>query len=181
MSTILTERMERKIVRVPFSGCWIWMGASGERYGLMWAGRKRAMAHRAVLTTKGIEIPPGMEVMHSCDVGFCVNPDHLSVGTHQDNMTDMVRKGRARAPVGDDHWTRSDPDRARAIARLNIVRSHASGFHNGNAKVTPTVIEQVRKAHCAAPALSMQELGKPHGIGRETARKIVKGIAPWTL
>ena len=39
-------------------------------------------------------IPPGMNVLHKCDVGLCVNPYHLFLGTHADNVADRHRKSR---------------------------------------------------------------------------------------
>lgn len=150
-------------------------------YGELYFDGKVRRAHRVVLQLSGVDVPAERVVMHACDVPGCVNPDHMEVGTHRENMRDMVRKGRARSPVGDAHWTRSDRERARAIGRKNIVATHASGFDNTNAKVTPLVIEQVREANRANPGRSMKALGQPFGIGRETTRKIVKGIAPWKL
>ena len=155
------------------------MGASG-RYGYTHVDGKVSRAHRAIFQMSGKSIPPGMELMHSCDVGLCVNPDHLSVGTHQDNMDDMVRKGRARAPTGNNHWTRGDIDRARTIGRRNIVNSHGSGEKNNNAKVNIEIVRSIRAANSANPTQSMVDLGKAFGIGREPARKIVKGIV-WKL
>lgn len=172
----LPPRIEAKIVRIPFCGCWIWSG-SGERYGTTWFDGKRILAHHLLFRLAGRSIPEGMEVMHSCDTGLCVNPDHLSVGTHADNMADMVRKGRARAPSGERHWTRSDVDRARMIARTNIKRSHHSGALNSNAKVTMEVAARIRAAYAANPSASMSQLGLSFGLGREQTRKIVKGIA----
>lgn len=172
----LPPHIEAKIVRVPFCGCWIWTG-SGDRYGVAWYEGRRIRAHHLLFRLAGNTIPAGMEVMHACDIGLCVNPAHLSVGTHADNMADMVRKGRSRAPSGERHWSRSDPERARLVARTNIKRSHYSGERNSNAKVTAEVSARIRAAYAANPSASMTQLGRSFGLGREQTRKIVKGIA----
>ncbi|NYT54491.1 HNH endonuclease [Eoetvoesia caeni] len=151
--------------------------ASGNRYGHLYLNGRIVRAHRALYEMAGHSIPPGMELLHSCDIGLCVNPDHLSIGTHQENMTDMVRKGRAKAPAGSDHWTRHDPERARTIARQNIVKLHGSGEMNNNAKITMDIAASIREAHAANPRQTMTALGKTFGLGREQTRKIIKEIA----
>jgi len=74
-------------------GCWEWSGglySSG--YGQFRGSETRA--HRmAFVLTKG-KIPKGQIVCHSCDNKKCVNPDHLFLGTTQDNIDDKVSKGR---------------------------------------------------------------------------------------
>lgn len=96
------ERFQTKY-EIKESGCWEWIGSRSTRYGGFHlpsypSGRVKRMvlAHKASLyLLKGIVPNEGESVLHSCDNGFCVNPDHLSVGTQQDNMLDMSRKGRA--------------------------------------------------------------------------------------
>lgn len=76
--------------------CWLWMaGTSPAGYGRLGQGGQGSMlAHRyAYELTRG-PIPKGLFVLHSCDTPPCVRPDHLFLGTHQDNMDDMNRKGR---------------------------------------------------------------------------------------
>lgn len=76
--------------------CWIWTGAKeGGRYGSLKVNGKNTKAHRYSWEIHNGKIPEGNVVMHSCDNPKCVNPDHLSVGTTKDNVTDRVQKGRS--------------------------------------------------------------------------------------
>lgn len=85
----------------PNSGCWLWIGGgTGEcGYGLL-NNRIFKQAHRASYAIFKGEIPEGMCVCHKCDTPACINPDHLFIGTHLDNMRDMFRKGRRPKPKG---------------------------------------------------------------------------------
>lgn len=76
-------------------GCWLWTGHVANRYGVTWFNMKNKRAHRASWElANNCEIPQGMSVLHKCDNPLCVNPDHLSLGSHIQNMQDMVSKSR---------------------------------------------------------------------------------------
>lgn len=84
--------------------CWLWASnIHWNGYGLIAlsrAGRRKqlwARAHRVAWELTSGPIPDGQNVCHRCDVTACVNPSHLFLGTHQDNITDSVRKGRYTA------------------------------------------------------------------------------------
>ena len=85
----------------PNSGCWLWTGPdAGYGYGRVGADGGAMRAHRASWLLYRGDIPAGKIVCHKCDVRCCVNPDHLFLGSHDDNMRDMVRKGRTHKWAG---------------------------------------------------------------------------------
>ena len=79
------------------SGCIEWTGyTSSSGYPEFKIGKVNHSAHRVSYEYFHGPIPSGLMVRHTCDNKRCVNPAHLIVGTHQDNMDDMRERGRAR-------------------------------------------------------------------------------------
>jgi hypothetical protein len=84
--------------------CLIWKSTLDRNgYGRFTWDHRQRFAHRlAWLFSRG-PIPNGMHVLHTCDNPPCVEPLHLFLGTQQDNMRDMLAKGRNFRPVGESH------------------------------------------------------------------------------
>jgi len=97
-------------------GCWEWTGALNRSgYGVFWSDNKAQLAHRFSYSLVNPTPPKGMEVRHKCDNKLCVNPQHLIVGTKQQNLQDRNRRKRT-----------------------------ASGVRNGRSKLTPAKVAQIR-------------------------------------
>lgn len=79
--------------------CWLWKGECNDGYGRFYAHGGKVRAHRfAWQMIHGRLAPKDMMVCHRCDVRPCVRPDHLYLGTHADNMFDLIVKfARIRA------------------------------------------------------------------------------------
>lgn len=106
----LLERFNAKVVRGP--DCWLWAGCKHKfGYGKLLGPSKRVdFAHRISWMLFRGPINDGLYVLHKCDNPPCVNPDHLFLGTHDDNSKDMVAKGRSgrgrsRRLSTDDVWS----------------------------------------------------------------------------
>lgn len=103
-----TKQRMLSTCKVNENGCWIWKGYLCEPkklYGLtsiaLEGPRKKILAHRAAhILWKG-DIPEGLQVLHNCDVPLCCNPEHLHLGTSQDNMDEMQQRGRKRPAKGE--------------------------------------------------------------------------------
>lgn len=101
------ERVLPRVVRLPWSGCWIFTGAVNESgYGIVGKGHRGAgndRAHRVTYQHFIGPIPDGLFVCHHCDVPACCNPDHLFLGTYLDNAVDCWSKGRGSKPPRNPH------------------------------------------------------------------------------
>jgi hypothetical protein len=101
------ERFHQKY-EIDESGCWLWTGGTrpnskGMLYPRHWTDNHESIgAHRFSFELLRGAIPKGMYVCHKCDTPLCVNPDHLFIGTHHDNMRDMVEKKRSYMGRGEN-------------------------------------------------------------------------------
>ena len=115
------------------SGCWIWVSSTDKKgYGLfqlpLGSGRYRLMhAHRVAWALANGPIPLGKHICHACDHPSCVRPDHLFMGTHRDNMQDMMAKERQRC------GERINTAKLTATAVLDIRRHSADAGIPGTA------------------------------------------------
>jgi HNH endonuclease len=98
LSRSLRERFASFIGKPTETGCILWQGAKrNEGYGYILDNgevRRALSAHRVAWELANGPIPDGLLVCHKCDVPLCVAIEHLFLGTHQDNSTDAVKKGR---------------------------------------------------------------------------------------
>lgn len=89
----LEERFWEKVQKG--SECWQWAASKNTGgYGKICISGKLVQAHRVAWELSRGNIPQGQCVLHRCDVRSCVNPEHLFLGTHEDNMKDRDKKNR---------------------------------------------------------------------------------------
>lgn len=134
----LVERFWSHVDQSPGQGpdgdCWEWMkGRVEQGYGRLSVGRGEVRAHRFAYEIAFGPLPAGMMVCHHCDHPPCCNPAHLFAGTQDDNMADMVAKGRSLQGER-HHKAKLRDDDVRAILaddRMQIEIAAAYGVTQG--------------------------------------------------
>lgn len=87
------------------SPCWIWKGGlDGSGYPRIRCQGKRYRAHRLSLAAFRNQQLGQLLACHHCDTPTCVNPEHLFLGTTQDNVNDKIEKNRINPAKGNNHW-----------------------------------------------------------------------------
>lgn len=133
------------------TGCWHWTGATkGNGYGSFGVSRgswrRVVYAHRWAYEYFIGPIPEGLFVCHRCDVRSCVNPEHLFLGTHADNMADMAAKGRS-----------------------------LRGKRHNMARLSDADVLEIRHLW-AVGGTTQVELGKQFGVDKRDISAIVRGL-----
>jgi hypothetical protein len=128
----LVERTKKKE-----GGCWEWTGCRNRcGYGLIGhvvKGKKKVLlAHRVAFAFYVGEIPEKMCVCHTCDNPSCVNPEHLWLGTHAENMRDKSLKGRLGGLKGEKH-PRAKLSRE-LVKEIRFLYATGEFSHNGLAE-----------------------------------------------
>jgi len=118
------KRFFAKVNKDGPNGCWEWIGYKDkEGYGQVSLKRLEQYAlkaHRVSYMQHKGKIADDLLICHKCDNPSCVNPDHLFLGTHQDNVDDKVKKNRQY-----------------------LNRADGKGVNNPNAKLTKSQVKEI--------------------------------------
>lgn len=149
----LAERLEFYSIPEPNSGCRLWLAyTSGRGWArLYWKGRLQSAAKLSWENANG-PMPRGMETRHKCDNPICIDERHLEPGTHQDNMDDMVKRGRSNKGTKNPHAKLSKEQALAIIAATGTQQSIADHFGVCNQTVSE-IKSGKRWAHLPRSAL----------------------------
>lgn len=131
--------------------CHVWTGGiqfrrSGAGYGKVQVGGHTRSAHRVAWEIAYGPIPAGLFVLHHCDTPSCVRAaGHLFLGTHQENMDDMVRKGSVRR----------------------------RGERNGRARLTAVQVATIRMRY-ARGGIRQHDLAAEYGVSATNVSEIIR-------
>lgn len=142
----LPTRFWDKVTVNETTGCWEWTARTNWfGYGLFqFAHKGKAFRSHRLSAADCAPIPKGLYVLHHCDNPPCIKPKHLHYGTQQDNISDMVRRGR-----------------------------QAVGSHDGNSKLTESAVVTIRNDY-ASGKYNQRELGNIHGVHQTKIGSVIR-------
>lgn len=150
---LIDDRFWAKVVKT--DTCWLWAGyVMPNGYGQVRREGKAYLCHRWAWKITYGHLPDNKVVAHVCDVRNCVNPDHLWLGTQEDNLLDMYRKGRAIPFAG--------------------IRPDNRGERQGRATLTDKQVLEIRNL-AVTSSLSHQAIANLYGVRRQTVSRVLAG------
>lgn len=126
------------------AGCWLWTGDLNRRgYGRLQFNKQRYLAHRVSFEIHKGPIRGALLVCHTCDNPKCVNPNHLFLGNHAENMRDCMAKGRFLIGERSPNAKLTDRD-VKEIRRLHALGRYthdeiAAQFNTSRPNVTKVI------------------------------------------
>lgn len=138
------QKKIKENILIDENGCWNWKGKIHPSGYVDLYGSK---AHRVSYEAFVDKIPDGKLVLHKCDNRKCVNPEHLYIGTHKDNVRDMIDRKRQRFHQGEDHQ---------------------------NSIFTNDQIRKIREDYVKVK--NYREVARIHGIKPNRAQRIIKRL-----
>lgn len=160
VSSVIRKRMEELSIPEPNSGCLLWTGPVSRRgYGKIEVLGVVFAAHRLAYDLFRGPISEGLFVCHKCDVPACIEPAHLFLGTHADNMRDMTEKGRRGYLPG-------RPFSRRGELRPRTYRRGKNGLA-GSIKLDAAAVLAIR-----ADSRSIRTIAKDYGVAHSTVGQI---------
>ena len=148
-------------IEIRKQGCWLWTGKpNADGYGSIRTGPTGAPsvhASKASWIVNVGPVPEGQWVLHKCDNPPCVRPSHLFLGSRQDNVDDMVRKGRSA--TGDRSPVKLHPESYR-------------GERHSRLKLTEIQVLEIRRRRGAGEFVTA--LAREFGVAHTAIVKIAK-------
>jgi hypothetical protein len=144
----LSERFWDAVEVGPRNDCWEWRNyRNALGYGVIGVGGKPKLAHRIAWELSNSKaVPNGALVCHKCDNPACCNPSHLWLGSNNENMQDMVSKGRSRS---------------------------LRGAENPNSKLSANDVLSIRTRYTAG-GISQQALADEYGVSQRAISLVVR-------
>lgn len=190
ISESLLQRFWSKVKKAD-NGCWEWTGNKASwGYGSIYTSRREmTRSHRLSYYIKHGPIPRGLWVLHRCDNPPCVNPDHLWLGTRNDNVTDMVEKrrhshgephkerARIHSAKGDRNGLKKNPHKA-ARGDRHGTKTHPECLKRGEANCWAKLTEEKVRALFSRKSKKLgaiRDASLEFGVSRTVVCKIWSG------
>ena len=144
---IMKDKIQKNI-SINDSECWIWRGAKHRQgYGNISFNKKNQLLHRVAWQIYKGDIPGNLLVCHKCDVTSCCNPEHLFLGTQQDNVDDAVTKKKFEK-------------------RAKLKRRNKLNYEQ---------VQEIKKLHSLGS--TRKELREKFSVGETCIAKILTGVS----